>query len=142
MKFTAIAVTSAALVGSVVSAAATFDYSCTTPIRHYNVSDVLLDINWGVRNWQNYNVVPIGSEDVYQAPTLKFSCQVKNDSPSDIVQMNCRNALAWLWISVTGYGSQWKDNGFIPESCWVHWVQNGTALVKWQAGEGEVEPSD
>ncbi|KAK3814008.1 MAG: hypothetical protein J3Q66DRAFT_370957 [Benniella sp.] len=140
MKFTAIAVASAALVGSAVSAAATFDYSCTTPIHYHNASDVGHDINWGIRNWQNYNVVPNGSEDVYQASTLKFSCQAKNDSPSDVYEMNCRNALAWLWITVTGYGSQWIDNGFIPESCWVHWVQNGTALVKWQAGEGE--PSD
>ncbi|KAK3814010.1 MAG: hypothetical protein J3Q66DRAFT_370959 [Benniella sp.] len=136
MKFTAVAVASAALVGSAVSAA-TLDYSCTTPIHYHNVSVVGPDISRGMTRWHNYVVVPNGYEEVYQASTLKFSCQAKNDSPFDVYRMNCRNALAWLWITVTGYGSQWKDNGFVPESCWVHWVQNGTALVKWQAGEVE-----
>ena len=129
MKFTTIAVASAALVGSAVSAA-TFDYGCSYPIHYFGASGIKSDITKTMNNWNNNRVVAKGFEESKVGSYLKVSCKVNDDTASSVYQKDCRNALSWLWNTVTADNSQWMDkSGFVPESCWV---QNGVALIKWQ----------
>ncbi|KAF9362929.1 hypothetical protein BGX34_005244 [Mortierella sp. NVP85] len=130
MKFTTIAIASAAIIGSAVSAAP-FSFSCTTPIHYYGVSGIKPDITNAMRKWKNDRVIGNGREEAYQGAFIRVSCRVNDDTASSVYQKDCRNALSWLWNTVTADNSQWMDKaGYVPQSCWV---QNGSALIKWQS---------